>query len=405
MIELLKSLFFKSLKNDKSDKDINHVFTDTEYNKFFLNLFKSIEINGGYSIKSITHKFGYDTTINAFALLVFTRFSKDSNIAKFEITQFLREEADAARYGNENAKRLVKELFSNSLDYVGALDERPQYPIDGPNGPQQLLCGITAMSSSKDNPSFATQFKCDVVRRIKVMQSIYNIEVSSNSKFDKEKQINKLFPNYNKEKALASKILKYLQIIYPNNDKQKSTPKFTNEKEQLASSDINIKIDGLYPAVLWFAVKNGNNLIYHNDAYNFIFNDNEYDGRILRCRYTQHNDFFDFFVAFDQPLAETLFGLTLSFNEKVEIYNETASLLFKWFLLNIDIINIKVLDTLFKNPATVNLKYDYVYHMYKENGKYWSRILSKEDDIYLFDVENNKVDNGSLSYILNKLKS
>lgn len=407
MIELLKSLFLKLLKNNNSAKN-KHTFTDVEYNKFFLNLFNSIAKNNGYSIESIANKFGYGTTLNAFALLIFSRFSEDSNIAKQEINQFLREEADAASYGDENANKLARDLFSNSLDYEGALNETPKYPIDGPNGPQQLLLSLTIMSRSNDNPLFAVRFKCDVVRRIKVMQTIYNILHSNDSKSNKKEQINKVFPNYNEEMNSALKIVKYLHIIHPK-DKQESSHEneniFIDKEKQLAPFNININIDGSYPAVLWFAVKNENELIYHNAAYNFTFNEDEYTGRILKCRCKQQNDCFDFFIAFDQPFAQTLFGTSLSFDEKVEIYNETSSLLFKWFLENIDTINIKTLDALFKNLNTVNLKYDYVYHMYRENGKYWTRILSKENDIYLFDVKNNKVDSGSLSYILSKLKA
>jgi hypothetical protein len=62
--------------------------------------------------------------------------------------QFVLEELDAARQGNEFVKDRIKSFYFNDTDYIGAMD-RSWEDVDGPAGPQQFLVVLT-MEISKE---------------------------------------------------------------------------------------------------------------------------------------------------------------------------------------------------------------------------------------------------------------
>lgn len=63
--------------------------------------------------------------------------------------QFVLEELDAARQGNDVAKRFVKNSGFDESDYKGAMN-RSFEEVDGPNGPQQLILQILTSQLSHD---------------------------------------------------------------------------------------------------------------------------------------------------------------------------------------------------------------------------------------------------------------
>lgn len=178
-----------------------------------------------FSVKSIVDEFGYTVTAQAFAMLICTKFSMDNEICIAQMTQFLREEADAASQGDEYAQNFAKELFDDPADYKGAMNEDAEYPIDEPGGPQQMLVKLSFLMKD-ENPEFAVKFRCAIVKRIAIMQSIRMSiliesalsETSIKSAFSENTlniDIERMYPNIRNEINSADKIIKLLCERYP----------------------------------------------------------------------------------------------------------------------------------------------------------------------------------------------
>ena len=76
--------------------------------------------------------------------------------------QFVFEELDAARHGNEIAISFVNNSGFKENDYFGAMNNSFE-EVDGPDGPQQILL---ALITSVDNMDERVKFRIDIVDNI-----------------------------------------------------------------------------------------------------------------------------------------------------------------------------------------------------------------------------------------------
>ena len=76
--------------------------------------------------------------------------------------QFILEELDGASKGNTASQRFAKNSGIASTEYLGALS-RSTPDVDGPDGPQQLLLGLSLQISNRD---LMAAFRCKVDDKI-----------------------------------------------------------------------------------------------------------------------------------------------------------------------------------------------------------------------------------------------
>lgn len=107
---------------------------------------------------------GFDKAVEITAQTILQNFA-EHGMGREHIRQFLREEADAARQGDLEARKLARELFSDPAEYIGAMTEDTPYPVDMQGGPQQMI--VAAGFQFADNRELGMKFRCAVVRQIK----------------------------------------------------------------------------------------------------------------------------------------------------------------------------------------------------------------------------------------------
>lgn len=113
----------------------------------------------------LVHTYGQEKIADVFFFVIACKFSRNLEVKYCEMLQFLREEADAAQYGNEYARKFAESLFEDRSDYDGAMNEEAEYPIDGPGGPQQTLLKIILPVVGEDG-ELAVRLRCAIVRRV-----------------------------------------------------------------------------------------------------------------------------------------------------------------------------------------------------------------------------------------------
>lgn len=113
------------------------------------------------NIREIIDEYGLEAASIYLSIPVMAAFSKDPSRGIQERRQFLREEADAASRGDSSAKRFATTLFANPAEYRGAMVEEADYPIDGPDGPQQTLLKI--ILALRSEPELMVKLRCAIV--------------------------------------------------------------------------------------------------------------------------------------------------------------------------------------------------------------------------------------------------
>ncbi len=100
--------------------------------------------------------------------------------------RFILEELDGASKGNAASQRFARESGIASAEYLGALS-RSTPEVDGPEGPQQLLLGLSLQISDRDQMA---DFRCKIDD--KIMQSFQLGKYSQEDKAPRriEKQSN-----------------------------------------------------------------------------------------------------------------------------------------------------------------------------------------------------------------------
>lgn len=92
------------------------------------------------------------------------RFDRNDSETLFgQMTQFLREELDAASRGDERSINFANSLCSDPSWYKGAMGEEAEYPIDGEDGPQQTLLQLI-IPFIKEDPDLAIKIRCRIVK-------------------------------------------------------------------------------------------------------------------------------------------------------------------------------------------------------------------------------------------------
>lgn len=79
--------------------------------------------------------------------------------------QFILEELDAVRNGNDFVRDRIKRFYFNENDYIGAMD-RSWEDVDGKSGPQQILVAITIALSQKVGIDTAAMVRISIVEYI-----------------------------------------------------------------------------------------------------------------------------------------------------------------------------------------------------------------------------------------------
>ncbi|QKJ67329.1 hypothetical protein HQN60_11815 [Deefgea piscis] len=79
--------------------------------------------------------------------------------------QFVLEELDAARQGNDYVKDKIKSFYFNESDYIGAMESSWE-DVDGPTGPQQFLVVLTMQLSKEIGIDNAAMVRISIVEYI-----------------------------------------------------------------------------------------------------------------------------------------------------------------------------------------------------------------------------------------------
>jgi len=109
-------------------------------------------------VEKLIDKDGMDHATDRFAEVV-SRKIPNREIAY----QFILEELEAASMGNSTAKRFAADSGIVHSEFKGAL-QNSRIEVDGPDGPQMLLIGLTM--ELKDKPDMMVEFRCKVDERI-----------------------------------------------------------------------------------------------------------------------------------------------------------------------------------------------------------------------------------------------
>ena len=115
------------------------------------------EVDGAHLKESIAQH-GWARTITISAMMVIDRIP-NRQVAY----QFLLEELDGARQGNDASQAAARRSGISPEEYIGALNRsRPE--VDGPEGPQQLLMELSLQLA--DDRELMAKFRCDVGRTV-----------------------------------------------------------------------------------------------------------------------------------------------------------------------------------------------------------------------------------------------
>lgn len=109
-------------------------------------------------------RLGYEDASIALYGLILSRFNRSNADALFlQVSQFVREEFDAASQGNDYSISFVKSICNDPNWYRGAMSENAEIPIDQAGGPQQTLLQII-LPIIKIQPDLAIKLRCDITK-------------------------------------------------------------------------------------------------------------------------------------------------------------------------------------------------------------------------------------------------
>lgn len=117
-------------------------------------------------VSQLIDKVGFeDASIFCYGLITAKLANTNTHIMLAQMSQFIREEFDAASQGNSYSRAFVQKQCPDSSWYRGAMQETPEYPIDETGGPQQAILALTNPIVS-ENPDLAVKFRCHIVGMI-----------------------------------------------------------------------------------------------------------------------------------------------------------------------------------------------------------------------------------------------
>lgn len=113
-------------------------------------------------------EFGLTAIARTVATIVAAKFELHPLLRWMQVKQFLREEADAMAQAGGYPAQIAERLFENRSEYAGALQEKPEYPVDFPGGPQQTLLKMTLDFIREAGPGsdLPARFRCEVVETL-----------------------------------------------------------------------------------------------------------------------------------------------------------------------------------------------------------------------------------------------
>lgn len=137
-----------------------------------MSIFSLFFQNQSFSFPKAVRKYGLEQFAAAMAIIVRAKFSLDPMTRFGQVRQFLREEADAMHAAGGYAAEFARTIFRDTSDYIGAMGEDTEYPIDYPGGPQQVLLQMTLEFMHQTSDSIeAIKFRCAVVKNIALIEN------------------------------------------------------------------------------------------------------------------------------------------------------------------------------------------------------------------------------------------
>lgn len=126
-----------------------------------------------FSYIEAVKKYGLEELAEVMAIIVRARFSRDPEERMGQIGQFLREEAEAMTKAGGYRAQVAKKLFDDESDYMGAMAEAAEYPVDNPGGPQQTLLKMTFdfMREIDGKSDLPAKFRCAVVENVALIET------------------------------------------------------------------------------------------------------------------------------------------------------------------------------------------------------------------------------------------
>lgn len=129
-------------------------------------------------VSQLIDKVGFeDASIFCYGLITAKLANTNTHIMLAQMSQFIREEFDAASQGNSYSRAFVQKQCLDSSWYRGAMQETPEYPIDETGGPQQAILALTNPIVS-ENPDLAVKFRCHIVGMIYEDYQLISSELS-----------------------------------------------------------------------------------------------------------------------------------------------------------------------------------------------------------------------------------
>ena len=296
--------------------------------------------------------------------------------------QFVLEELDAARQGNERAVQFVENSGFSESEYEGAM----QNSFEEVDGPQQFLLS-SGMQYSSDM-DFMMNLRIQVVENIindwelksqregrvdNLLQSLRNIleddesvmpALTSNIAIPaiaKARHIHFRQKNIDSAKNIVSTLS---EITGDNIDTVINNSLQNSTLEETAITDGGMRLEEAEVDIL--SIVRNNNVIYINDESDHLFitdknGDEKLDGRVVNFVFSGQSDgeVIEIFVAFDDSDSYTMFTLQVGMMERL---NYVAQAIFKYFA-EVGIQNV------FSPIEKYSIQYIYTFKVYRKNGK------------------------------------
>ena len=138
-----------------------------------MSLFSRLFQTRRFSFPEVVATHGLEQFAAAMAIVVRAKFSLNPMTRAKQVRQFLREEADAMHSAGGYPAKVARELFDDPAEYIGAMKEEAEYPIDYPGAPQQILLQMTLEYMRQTNDqNDPVKFRCAVVKNIALIEPL-----------------------------------------------------------------------------------------------------------------------------------------------------------------------------------------------------------------------------------------
>lgn len=156
--------------------------------------------------------------------------------------QFVLEELDAARQGNEEAVQFVKNSGFSASEYEGAMQNSFE-EVDGPNGPQQYL--LSAVMQYSSNMDFMVNLRLQIVKNV---MNTWGLDVAQKEEvneesIEKQNEIISQLSSLSESNEVKTRGMSIIMSITPLNEIWSWEFEFSDEELETANELVSMLYD------------------------------------------------------------------------------------------------------------------------------------------------------------------